>query len=193
MPGSVDSLLVRQDPRPPWLGDWPESKKAASLQIDLRRIAKTCIFWHPGAFGWALAIAGPVGCFILSEGCKIISRGPHSLCKAAIWQRQTSPKLRRRDNNARSLGADRCLPTEAVPGSIAQASYDIPCRLFCISKLTQLQRYLAGRPVRRSRLQPWLQDFLAAKFEASKAKDSGRPMKARAGPRLPFRRALSFL
>jgi len=57
-----------------------------------------------GAFGWALAIAGPVGCFILSEGCKIIS------------------------------------------------AY-------------QLKQY---------------QDFLAAKFEASKAKDSGRPMKASA-------------
>eukprot|EP00439_Symbiodinium_sp_Y106_P013082 s6701_g1.t3 len=26
-----------------------------------------------GAFGWALAIVGPVGCFILSEGCKVIS------------------------------------------------------------------------------------------------------------------------
>jgi len=57
-----------------------------------------------GAFGWALAIAGPVGCFILSEGCKIIS------------------------------------------------AY-------------QLKQY---------------QDFLAAKFEASKVKDSGRPMKASA-------------
>lgn len=26
-----------------------------------------------GLFGWALAIAGPVGCFILSESCKLIS------------------------------------------------------------------------------------------------------------------------
>ena len=26
-----------------------------------------------GVFGWALAIIGPVGCFILSEGCKLIS------------------------------------------------------------------------------------------------------------------------
>ncbi|CAE7436307.1 unnamed protein product, partial [Symbiodinium necroappetens] len=26
-----------------------------------------------GVFGWALAIVGPVGCFILSEGCKLIS------------------------------------------------------------------------------------------------------------------------
>mmetsp|Transcript_25829 Transcript_25829/g.45541 ORF Transcript_25829/g.45541 Transcript_25829/m.45541 type:complete len:192 (+) Transcript_25829:1-576(+) len=26
-----------------------------------------------GVFGWALALVGPVGCFCLSEGCKIIS------------------------------------------------------------------------------------------------------------------------
>lgn len=26
-----------------------------------------------GVFGWALAIAGPVGCFVLSESCKLIS------------------------------------------------------------------------------------------------------------------------
>ena len=24
-------------------------------------------------FGWGLAVAGPVGCFILSESCKLIS------------------------------------------------------------------------------------------------------------------------
>ncbi|CAJ1382732.1 unnamed protein product [Effrenium voratum] len=26
-----------------------------------------------GVFGWALALAGPVGCFVLSESCKLIS------------------------------------------------------------------------------------------------------------------------
>ena len=35
-----------------------------------------------GVFGWALALVGPVGCFILSESCKIISQG-HSISKAS--------------------------------------------------------------------------------------------------------------
>eukprot|EP00434_Breviolum_minutum_P006202 symbB.v1.2.005469.t1/scaffold260.1/size426026/20 len=40
-----------------------------------------------GVFGWALAVAGPVGCFILSESCKLISayqarKHQHSLAMA---------------------------------------------------------------------------------------------------------------